>query len=150
VLDPAQDDTLPPMIKEPLLILHGQPSLKDPARKLWEAILGSRHFGPAKVVKEVGRESSWHSTARAKKKRLTVMWPSRVQERSKTASKGAQNGSYCPGNERCAVEAACPFCYLRDSGLYVHESCCLGNERHPLTYVGCRRFWYGPLTKYGS
>jgi hypothetical protein len=26
-----------------------------------------------------------------------------VQEVSKTASKGAQNGSYCPGNERCAV-----------------------------------------------
>jgi hypothetical protein len=26
-----------------------------------------------------------------------------VQESSKPASKGAQNGSYCPGNERCAV-----------------------------------------------
>jgi hypothetical protein len=26
-----------------------------------------------------------------------------VQEGSKTASKGAQNGSYYPGNDRCAV-----------------------------------------------
>jgi hypothetical protein len=39
------------------------------------------------------------------------------------------------------------FYYLGDSGLYVHESCCLG---HPLTYVGWRRFWYGPLTIFGS
>ena len=28
-----------------------------------------------------------------------------VQEVSKTASKGAQNGSHCPGNEGCAVES---------------------------------------------
>jgi hypothetical protein len=28
----------------------------------------------------------------------------RVQKSSKTASKGAQNGSICPGNERCPVE----------------------------------------------
>jgi hypothetical protein len=47
-------------------------------------------------------------------------------------------------------EAECHFCYLRDSGLYVHESCCPGNQRHLPTYVGCRRFRYGPLTKYGS
>ena len=40
------------------------------------------------------------------------------------------------------------FCYLRDSGVYVHESCSPGNQRHPLTYVGRRRLWYGPLTKY--
>jgi hypothetical protein len=39
------------------------------------------------------------------------------------------------------------FCYLGDSSVYVHERCCLGNERHPLTYVGRRRFWDGPLTK---
>ena len=45
----------------------------------------------------------------------------------------------------CCVEAECHFCYLRDSSVYVHESCCLGNQRHPLTYVGLRRFWYGPL-----
>src|ERR1700734_3006664 len=50
----------------------------------------------------------------------------------------------------CCVEAECPFCYLRDSNIYVHESCCLGYQRHPLTYVGRRRFWYGPLTKYGT
>ena len=50
----------------------------------------------------------------------------------------------------CCVEA-CPLdCYLMDSGLYVHESCCQGNERHPLTHVGCRRFWYSPLIRYGS
>jgi hypothetical protein len=46
----------------------------------------------------------------------------------------------------CCVEACLIDCYLRNSGLYVHESCCLGNERHPLTYVECRRFWYGPST----
>jgi hypothetical protein len=28
-----------------------------------------------------------------------------VQEVSKTASKGAENGSQCPGNERCEVES---------------------------------------------
>jgi hypothetical protein len=28
-----------------------------------------------------------------------------VQEVSKTASKGAQNGTLCPGNERCVVES---------------------------------------------
>jgi hypothetical protein len=50
----------------------------------------------------------------------------------------------------CCVEAECHFCYLRDSGLYVHESCCPGNQHHLPTYVGYRRFWYGPLTKYGS
>jgi hypothetical protein len=44
------------------------------------------------------------------------------------------------GHSGCCVEAECHFCYLRDSGLYVHESCCPGNQRHLLTYVGCRRF----------
>jgi hypothetical protein len=33
-------------------MLHRQPSSKDRARKSWEAILGLRYFGPAKVVKE--------------------------------------------------------------------------------------------------
>lgn len=41
------------------------------------------------------------------------------------------------------------FCYLRDSRVYVHENCCLGVQRHPLTYVGRRMFWPGPLTEYG-
>ena len=52
-----------------------------------------------------------------------------------------------PVRPYCCVEAECHFCYLRDSGVYVHESCCPGNQRHPLTYVGRRRFWYGPMTK---
>src|SRR5580700_7847827 len=52
--------------------------------------------------------------------------------------------------QRCCVEAECHFCYLRESSVYVHESCCLGYQRHPLTYVGPRRFRYGPRTKYGS
>src|SRR2546423_5484920 len=52
--------------------------------------------------------------------------------------------------DRCCVEAECHSYYLRDSSVYVHESCLLGYQRHPLTYVGLRRFWYGPLTKYGS
>jgi hypothetical protein len=53
-------------------------------------------------------------------------------------------------NCSCCVEAECHFYYLRHSSVYVHESCCLGNQRHPLTYVGRRRFWYSPLAKYGS
>ena len=50
----------------------------------------------------------------------------------------------------CCVEAECHFYYLRESSLYVHESCLLGYQRHPLTYVGHRWFCYGPLTKYGK
>jgi hypothetical protein len=38
--------------------------------------------------------------------RFTVTWPTGVQESSKTASKGGQNGIYCPGNEYCLVETA--------------------------------------------
>jgi hypothetical protein len=34
----------------PCNMLHRQPSSKDRARKSWEAILGLRYFGPAKVV----------------------------------------------------------------------------------------------------
>jgi hypothetical protein len=48
--------------------------------------------------------------------------------------------------ENCCIEACVYFCYVRDSGLYVHESCCPGNQRHLPTYVGCRRLWYGPPT----
>jgi hypothetical protein len=33
-----------------------------------------------------------------------------VSEVSKTASKGAQNGSYCPGNERCGVKCSILMC----------------------------------------
>jgi hypothetical protein len=34
----------------------------------------------------------------------------------------------------CNVEAECHFCYLSDSSVYVHESCCLGVQRHLPTY----------------
>jgi hypothetical protein len=47
-------------------MLHRHLCLADPARKSWEAILGSRYFGPAKSGE---RE---HSTARAKNPRLAV------------------------------------------------------------------------------
>ena len=58
---------------------------------------------------------------------------------------------FFPLSPFCCVEASVYFCYLRDSGVYVlvHESCRPGNQRHPITYVGRRRVWYGPLTKYG-
>lgn len=42
-------------------------------------------------------------TARAKKKRLAVTWSMRCKIRKKKGSKDAQNGSRCPGNERCEV-----------------------------------------------
>ena len=44
------------------------------------------------------------------------------------------------------MEAECHICYLRDSSVYVHESCCLGNQRHPLTYVGRRADFRDSLT----
>jgi hypothetical protein len=37
-------------------------------------------------------------------------------------------------------------CYLSDSGLYVHESCCLGAQRHLPTYESCSRFQEGHET----
>src|SRR5256714_14100433 len=46
----------------------------------------------------------------------------------------------------CNVEAECHFCYLRDSGVYVHESCCLGVQRHLPTYMKRRMFQDGPET----
>ena len=62
---------------------YRQLSLKSPACKSWEAILGSRYFGDAKVVEEVvggGRQQiSWHSTTGAKKKRLMVTWSMRCK-----------------------------------------------------------------------
>src|SRR5271163_2499794 len=50
----------------------------------------------------------------------------------------------------CCVEAECHFYYLRDSSVYVHESCCPGDQRHLPTYVGPGRLPDGPPTKYGS
>src|SRR2546421_8930873 len=35
----------------------------------------------------------------------------------------------------CNVEAECPFCYLRWKDGYIHESCCLGVQRHLPTYM---------------
>src|SRR2546423_9681792 len=46
----------------------------------------------------------------------------------------------------CNVEAECHFCYLRDSGVYVHESCCLGVQRHLPTYMKRRKCQDGPET----
>ena len=77
-------------------MLRRQPSSKDRARKSWEAILGLRYFGSAKSGE---REGGWVDFVA-----FDVVYA--VQEVSKTASKGAQNGSYCPGNERCAVDFA--------------------------------------------
>jgi hypothetical protein len=34
------------------MILQRQPCLADPKRKLWESILGSRYFGPAREGEE--------------------------------------------------------------------------------------------------
>jgi hypothetical protein len=88
------------------MVLHRQPSLKDPARKSWEAILGSRYFGPAKVVEEVVGE--WCGGIR-------VHEPRKSGSRSrgppgargvKNGVRGAQNGNYCPGNERRRVDCA--------------------------------------------
>ena len=57
------------------------------------------YFGPCKeVVKE---RVAFDCTSQEKAAHGHVVYA--VQEVSKTASKGAQNGSHCPGNERCAV-----------------------------------------------
>src|SRR5277367_2892216 len=50
----------------------------------------------------------------------------------------------------CCVEAECHFYYLGDSSVYVHESCCPGDQRHLPTYVGPGRLPDGPPAKYGS
>ena len=46
----------------------------------------------------------------------------------------------------CCVEACLIDCYLSDSGLYVHESCCLGVQRRLPTYESCSRFQEGHET----
>jgi hypothetical protein len=92
-------------------MLRRQPSSKDQARKLWEAILGLRYFGPAKSgereggLRAGGQQISWHLTARAKKKRLTVMWPTRCKRCQKQRQRGPKTATICPGNERCAVKS---------------------------------------------
>jgi hypothetical protein len=37
-------------------------------------------------------------------------------------------------------------CYLRDSNIYVHQSCCLGVQRHLPTYMKRRKRQDGPET----
>ena len=39
-------------------------------------------------------------------------------------------------------------CYLRVSGIYVHENWCLGVQRHPPTYMERGRFQDGPETMF--
>jgi hypothetical protein len=46
----------------------------------------------------------------------------------------------------CCVEVECHFCYLRDPSVYVHESCCLGVQRHLPTYMKRRKLQDGPVT----
>jgi hypothetical protein len=63
----------------------------------------------------------------------------------------AFQAKYCAElKKRCCIEVECHFYYLGDSGLYVHESCPLGHHCHPLYYAWCRRFFPGPISKYGS
>jgi hypothetical protein len=88
-------------------MLHRQPSSKDRARKSWEAILGLRYFGPAKVVKErVGRGRAadfvaFDCTSKEKAAHGHVVYT--VQEVPFLTP-------FCPGNERCVAinpPAAC-------------------------------------------
>ena len=48
--------------------------------------------------------------------------------------------------EMCCVETCLIDCYLKNSGLYVHESCCLGVQRHLPTYESCSGFQGGHET----
>jgi hypothetical protein len=48
--------------------------------------------------------------------------------------------------DKCCVETCLIDCYLSDSGLYVHESCCLGVQRHLPTYESCSGFQDGHET----
>jgi hypothetical protein len=48
--------------------------------------------------------------------------------------------------ESCCVEACLIDCYLRNSDIYVHESCCLGVQRHLPTYMKRRKCQDSPET----
>ena len=52
-----------------------------------------------------GGKREWHLTATSQEKAAHGHVTYAVQEVSKTASKGAQNGTLCPGNERCHVKS---------------------------------------------
>ena len=76
-------------------MLHRHLCLADPARKSWEAILGSRYFGPAKVVKE-GVSKFQHSTARAKNLRLAATWPTGCKSRKKQRQRVSKMAAFVP------------------------------------------------------
>ena len=69
-------------------MLHRQPSSKDRARKSWEATLGLRYFGPAKVVKERvgGRGTRFPGTSQEKAAHGHVVYA--VQRGVKNSVKG--------------------------------------------------------------
>jgi hypothetical protein len=68
-------------------MLHRQPSAKDQARKSWEAILGSRYFGPADFV-------AFDCASQEKAAHSHVIYA--VQEVSKPASKGPKTAVIVP------------------------------------------------------
>jgi hypothetical protein len=59
-----------------------------------------------------------YDPARAKKKAAHGPVGYAVQEVSKTASKGAKNGTFCSGNDRCAVKVLRSFPASAKSGLF--------------------------------
>jgi hypothetical protein len=86
-------------------MLRRQPSPKDRARKWWEAILGLRYFGPAKVAKETVRGEG--STCQEKVAHAHVVLA--VPEVPFWAPFDAVFDTSCTGNERCAVNfVECP------------------------------------------
>jgi hypothetical protein len=94
-------------------MLHRQLSSKDRARKSWEAILGLRYFGPAKVVKErVG--SRFPGTSQEKAAHSHVVYA--VEEVPFWALFDAVFDTSCPGNERCG-EIAWPEVRFRHGRL---------------------------------
>ena len=75
-----------------------------------ETILGLRYLGLQKREGgwvAGGQQISWRLTAQAQEKAAHGHVAYAVQEVSKTASKEAQNGTLCPGNERWPVEILC-------------------------------------------
>jgi hypothetical protein len=96
-------------------MLHRQPSSKDQARKSWEAILGLQRVVKERVGCEEGSQISWHFDCTSQEKAAHGHVTYAVQEVSKTASKGVQNGTLCPGNERCAAKSLPVRCRFRFS-----------------------------------
>jgi hypothetical protein len=101
-------------------MLHRQPSSKDPARRSLGAIWAYDILGLQKVVKvragwgRRGRAANFvafNCTSQEKAAHGHVVYA--VQEGVENGVKGAQNGSYCPGNERCAVESLPVRCRFR-------------------------------------